>query len=79
MRRYERWRKGDNLAMLLLTDGLKRLFGSTAPVLTQLRNTGLDVANALMPLKRTLMRHATGLAGDLPRLARPQPSAPPQA
>lgn len=79
IRRYERWRKGDNLAMLLLTDGLKRLFGSTVPMLTQLRNTGLDVTNALMPLKRTLMRHATGLAGDLPRLARPQPSAPPQA
>ena len=79
IRRYERWRRGDNAAMLLLTDGLKRLFGSSVPVLTQLRNTGLDVTNALMPLKRILMRHATGLAGDLPRLARPQPSAAPQA
>jgi 2-octaprenylphenol hydroxylase len=77
VRRYERWRKGDNLAMLVLTDGLKRLFGSSVPVLTQLRNTGLDLTNAVTPLKRILMRHAAGLAGDLPKLARRGQSAPP--
>ncbi len=79
VRRYERWRKGDNLAMLVLTDGLKRLFGSSISALVQLRNTGLDLTNAVTPLKRTLMRHAAGLAGDLPKLARPQQSAPPHA
>jgi 2-octaprenylphenol hydroxylase len=79
VRRYERWRKGDNLAMLILTDGLKRLFGSSTSTLVQLRNTGLNLTNALTPLKLTLMRHAAGLAGDLPRLARPQPSALPHA
>lgn len=79
VRRYERWRKGDNLAMLILTDGLKRLFGSSISALVQLRNTGLDLTNTVTPLKRTLMRHAAGLAGDLPKLARPQQSAPPQA
>jgi 2-polyprenylphenol 6-hydroxylase len=71
VRRYERWRKGDNLAMLVLTDGLKRLFGSSVSALQQVRNAGLDLTNAVMPLKRTLMRRAAGLAGDLPKLARP--------
>lgn len=77
VRRYERWRKGDNLAMLILTDGLKRLFGSSISALEQLRNAGLDLTNAVIPLKRTLMRHAAGLAGDLPKLARPRQSSPP--
>ena len=77
VRRYERWRRGDNLAMLMLTDGLKRLFGSSVSALIQLRNIGLDLTNAMTPLKRTLMRHAAGLAGDLPRLARRPQSAPP--
>jgi 2-octaprenylphenol hydroxylase len=71
LRRYERWRKGDTLAMLLFTDAMKRLFGSSWSVVAQLRNVGLDLTNAATPVKTLLMRRAAGLAGDLPRLARP--------
>jgi 2-octaprenylphenol hydroxylase len=70
LERYERWRRGDNLVMTAATDGLKRLFGSTNPVLKFVRNHGLGVVNATTPLKNLFIRQAMGLAGDLPALVR---------
>lgn len=76
LRRFERWRKADNLAMLMFTDLLKRLFGSSLMTVERVRNMGLDLTNATTPLKRMLMRHAAGRAGDLPKLARPDYARP---
>jgi 2-octaprenylphenol hydroxylase len=71
LRRYERWRKGDNLLMLGIFDGFKRLFGSPLPPVRLLRNLGLNLTDATEPVKNLLARRAMGLAGgDLPRLAR---------
>lgn len=70
LRRYERWRKGDNLAMVSITGGFKYLFGNDLPVVSQLRNWGLDLTNAATPVKNLIMRRASGLEGDLPKLAR---------
>jgi 2-octaprenylphenol hydroxylase len=70
LRRYERWRKGDNLAMVSITGGFKYLFGNDLPVVSQLRNLGLDLTNAATPIKNLIMRRASGLEGDLPKLAR---------
>ncbi len=70
LRRYERWRKGDNLAMLGVTDGLKRLFGNSMEAVARVRTLGLDVADSIQPVKNMFMRRAAGLEGDLPRLAR---------
>lgn len=70
LRRYERWRKGDNLVMMLALDGLKRLFGNDHPLVARARNLGISLADISGPVKHHLMRRATGLAGDLPRLAR---------
>lgn len=70
LRRYERWRKGDNLAMISITGGFKYLFGNELPVVSQLRNWGLDLTNAATPIKNFIMKRASGLEGDLPRLAR---------
>ncbi len=70
LRRYERRRKGDNLAMLAITDGLNRLFGISATPVKQLRNIGLNAVNGVALIKNLLMRHATGLHGDLPSLSR---------
>ncbi len=70
LRRYERWRKGDNLAMVSITGGFKYLFGNELPVVSQLRNWGLDLTNAATPIKNLIMRRASGLEGDLPKLAR---------
>lgn len=70
LRRYERWRKGDNLSMMLVMDGFKRLFGATAPPLKAVRNLGLALTDRAVPVKNLIIRHAMGLTGDLPRIAR---------
>jgi 2-octaprenylphenol hydroxylase len=41
LRRYQRRRKGDNLAMMAAMDGFKRLFEQDAPPLRWLRNSGM--------------------------------------
>ncbi len=70
LRRYERWRRGENQLMQSLMDGLNRLFSNTSPVLGTLRGQGLGLVGRVAPLRELLMLHATGLAGDLPLLAR---------
>jgi 2-octaprenylphenol hydroxylase len=69
LRRYERWRKGQNLAMMLSMDAFKRLFGSQAEPVKLVRSVGLNATNALLPVKRFFMEYAVGNRGDLPRLA----------
>lgn len=70
LRRYERWRHGDNHAMQRAMDGFKDLFGAPALPARLLRNAGLGLVDRLGPVKLLLARHAMGLAGDLPRMAR---------
>ncbi|MEO5573703.1 MAG: UbiH/UbiF/VisC/COQ6 family ubiquinone biosynthesis hydroxylase [Gammaproteobacteria bacterium] len=70
LRRYERWRKGDNMAMVAALETLKQLFSSPYAPVRQLRHWGLRVTNATTPLKNLIMRRAMGITGDLPRLAR---------
>lgn len=70
LRRYERARKGANLGMVALTGAFRYGFSNRLPVVTGLRNLGLRAADALPVLKNAIMRQASGLAGELPRLAR---------
>jgi 2-octaprenylphenol hydroxylase len=70
LRRYERWRRGDNLLMMSVMDAFNLLFGNTRPPLRWARNLGLSLVDAAGPAKDVLMRHAMGLEGDLPALAR---------
>jgi len=62
LRRYERSRKEDILAMECVTDGLHRLFGSSLPGLPRLRNAGLNLTDQLRPLKKLLVKRALGKA-----------------
>ena len=76
LRRYERRRKTDNMAMLAAMDGFKRLFSNNITPLRVLRNAGLSMADKINPLKKLMTRRAVGLLGiglndSLPRLARP--------
>ncbi|PKM46600.1 MAG: hypothetical protein CVV05_02680 [Gammaproteobacteria bacterium HGW-Gammaproteobacteria-1] len=73
LRRYERWRKGDNIAMLAAMDGFKRVFSNDAAPLARLRSAGLALADRLGPVKNFFVRRGMGLAGDLPGLARTPP------
>ncbi|MBM3542826.1 MAG: 2-octaprenyl-6-methoxyphenyl hydroxylase, partial [Alphaproteobacteria bacterium] len=68
--RYERWRRVDSMALLVATDGLNRLFSTAFPPVRLIRDLGLAAVGQVPPLRRFFMRHAMGLAGDLPRLAR---------
>jgi 2-polyprenyl-6-methoxyphenol hydroxylase-like FAD-dependent oxidoreductase len=70
LRRYERWRKGDNWTMLAATGGFKLLFGNDWPLVRGARNLGLSVTDRVPFAKNLFMRRACGLVGDLPRLAR---------
>jgi len=69
LRRYERARKGADQGMQAVTGGFRYLFGSQLPGLRALRDGGLRVTEQLQPVKNYLMRRASGLAGELPRLA----------
>ncbi len=76
LRRYERRRKGDNIAMLAAMDGFKRLFSNDITPLKLLRNSGLNIADKFNPLKNLMIKRAMGLFGmgfseKLPSLARP--------
>lgn len=70
LRRYERWRRSENLLAAAGLDGLERLFSSDNVMTGLARKTGLSLIERLPPLKRRLARQALGLAGDIPALAR---------
>jgi ubiquinone biosynthesis UbiH/UbiF/VisC/COQ6 family hydroxylase len=59
-KQYTRLRKADMLQMLLLTDGLYRLFTSPQPLVKTLRNLGLAAARQ-PPIRKMLLAHAIGL------------------
>jgi ubiquinone biosynthesis UbiH/UbiF/VisC/COQ6 family hydroxylase len=60
LRRYERARKADILAMQLVTDGLQKLFNNRNPALKLARNLGLSLTGSLPWLKNGLVQHAVG-------------------
>ncbi len=70
LQRYQRWRRFDNSVMLAVTDGLNRLFSNDHAAIALGRDLGLAAVERVPALKRLMMRHAMGLAGDLPRLLR---------
>jgi 2-octaprenylphenol hydroxylase len=71
LRRYERWRKGENLAAAHGIDAIGRLFRQTGPVAGALRRAGVALVNETPLLKNEIVRRAMGISGDLPRFARP--------
>jgi len=70
LRRYERWRRGDNALVLQTMDFFHHLFGTDQAVIADLRGLGLNLTDQIPLLKNFFLHRATGLAGDLPRLAR---------
>jgi ubiquinone biosynthesis UbiH/UbiF/VisC/COQ6 family hydroxylase len=60
LRRYERARAEDILAMRTTVHGLFRLFEARGAGISRLRNAGLNLADRLPVLKNLLMRHAMG-------------------
>jgi 2-octaprenylphenol hydroxylase len=69
LRRYERARKGANLAMMGAMDLFKRLFSNDNAALSVARNVGLKAADIATPVKHAIMRRALGVSGERPSLA----------
>ena len=75
LRGYERGRWRDQWSVIAFTDGLIRLFSNSIPPARVARNLGLLAFDLIPPVKRGLVRRATGLVGSLPGLARGVPLA----
>jgi 2-octaprenylphenol hydroxylase len=72
LRNYERWRKGDNLAMMASMDMINKTYGLSAQPLIGLRSAGMNWVNQTTWLKNYLNQYAMGLRNDLPKLANGQ-------
>ena len=70
LRRYERWRRGENAIMISLLDGFYHAFKPQSVAVQSVRSTALNIADRAGPVKRFTMRYAMGTAGQLPSLAR---------
>jgi 2-octaprenyl-6-methoxyphenol hydroxylase len=70
LKRYERWRRFDTMAMGLATDGLNRLFSKQSETLRIVRDFGLGLVDRLPALKHFFVQEAAGLTGEVPKLLR---------
>ncbi|MDP9087321.1 MAG: FAD-dependent monooxygenase [Pseudomonadota bacterium] len=66
LRRYERWRRSENLVAAAALDGLERLFSNSDPKIAALRSAGLSAVEKMPFMKRRFAQRALGLAGDVP-------------
>ena len=61
LNRYQRQRKGDNLAMMSAVEGFKRLFAPMPLPLRWLRNAGMNVLQQQATLKNKIIKYAMGI------------------
>jgi len=70
LRKYERWRRGENQLMMFSMSGFKNLFGNENDLISKVRNLGLNLVQKSTVAKSFLMNRAMGFEGDLPDMAR---------
>jgi 2-octaprenyl-6-methoxyphenol hydroxylase len=68
LKRYERWRMGENLVVLGLTDILTRLFSNQILPIMILRRISLWILEDIQPIKSFVLRLMQGLTGTAPRI-----------
>ena len=68
--RYQQWRRFDTATLALATDTFNKLFSNDNPLLRAARDIGMGLVNAAPGLRRSFIREAAGLTGELPRLMR---------
>jgi 2-polyprenylphenol 6-hydroxylase len=66
LRRYERWRRSENVVAAAALDGLERIFSNSDPLSAGLRTAGLRAVAELPFVKRGFAQRALGVAGDVP-------------
>ena len=69
LKRYECWRKLENLAILGFTDLLDRVFSNNWLPIVVIRRLGLWMMSYLQPMKIFALKLMTGLKGKTPQLA----------
>ncbi len=70
LRRYERWRKADNMAMFAGVDAIKTLFAADKKMMQAMRRKGLALTNEFRGIKNRLVDYACGNRAGLPTLAK---------
>lgn len=70
LERYQAWRRFDNVALALATDGFNRLFSNDLPAIRLARDIGMAAVGQVGLARRFFMREAGGAVGDLPKLLR---------
>ena len=61
LRKYERARRGDNVATMRAMEGFRLLFGHSASAVVNARNFGLNTLNKLPVVKNEIIRKAMGV------------------
>ena len=69
LRRYERWRRADNMTMLAGIDFIKKIFASDKKSVKNLRSLGLGATSRIQWVKNIFTRHAVGDRAGLPKMA----------
>ncbi len=70
LRRYERWRKGENEAMSAAFDAFNAFLSTGQGAIARLARRGLGWVDRSEVVKRFFLERALGTAGDLPAAAR---------
>lgn len=70
LRRYERWRKSENMIAMGLIDSLNRLFSNDYAPVRALRRVGLAFLEHAPLAKKVFIMRALGLAGETPQMVR---------
>ncbi|MCC1491412.1 UbiH/UbiF/VisC/COQ6 family ubiquinone biosynthesis hydroxylase [Cognatishimia sp. F0-27] len=68
--RYAEWRRFDTATLALATDIFNRLFSNDNPLVRATRDLGMAAINAVPEARRSFIREAAGLGGDLPEMMR---------
>ncbi len=73
LERYQQWRRFDTAALAAATDFVNKLFSNDNPLLRLGRDLGMGAISAAPSLRRSFIREAAGLTGDVPRLLQGRP------
>jgi 2-octaprenyl-6-methoxyphenol hydroxylase len=66
--RYQRWRRFDTATMVMVTDGMNRLFSNDVAPVRALRDLGLSLVDRTGSVKDAMIRAAAGVSASGPRL-----------
>ena len=73
LERYQEWRRFDTASLAMATDVFNRLFSNDNPLLRIGRDIGMGIVGSFPGLRRSFVREAAGLTGDLPKLLQGRP------